>query len=425
MHPLSMEQKQQFDVVVIGGGASGLMAAVVAGEQGKHVLLLEKNQDLGAKLRITGGGRCNILNAETDTRALLAHYGDAAKFLHSPFAAFPMQAAWDFFSARGLPLTVAAGKRAFPESEVAEDVVNFFEQRLKKHHVVVKTGVTVHGFLKKDGALVGVRTSEGVMTAAAYILATGGLSHPETGSTGEGLRWLRELGHDVVDPNPSLVPLLVPDAWVQALAGTALSDVSVTFGVGDETSGKKAKPFSRRGKLLFTHFGLSGPMILNAAQAVQGLLTHGEVKAHMDLLPHENHEVLAAKILDVFTVHKNKALKNVIKYVVPPGMSSAVAALLSPELAETKVHSVLREARYGLATRIKAMPFSITGTKDNDWSIVSDGGLVLTEVDTKTMRSKRYQNLFVTGDILHISRPSGGYSLQLCWTTGYVAGSSV
>jgi predicted Rossmann fold flavoprotein len=385
------------------------------------VLILEKNLSVGAKLSITGGGRCNILNAEPDVRALLAHYSDAAKFLHAPFARFGMQASWDFFEANGLLLKVEAAKRAFPASEKASDVVSLFVRLLKQLNVMVETGVTVTNVVTEDGRIVGIETTRGMYAGASYILATGGLSHPETGSTGDGLTWLAALGHTVHVPNPSLVPLLVRETWVGHLAGTALDGVKVTFGVGG--SGKMAKPFSRTGKLLFTHFGLSGPMILNAAKDVQALLLYGAVPGAMDVCPLLDEGALDARVLAVCTEHKNKALKNVLKYLVPAGMSAAVASLLPVELGDKKVHSVTREERAALVKLIKALPFTITGTKSNDWAIVSDGGIDLKEVDTRMMCSKLLSNLFVTGDLLHISRPSGGYSLQLCWSTGYVAGT--
>jgi predicted Rossmann fold flavoprotein len=415
-----MASTQVYDVVVIGGGASGLMAAVVAAKAGKTVVLLEKNVELGRKLAITGGSRCNILNAEQDERVLLAHYGDAAKFLYSTFAQFGMQDTWDWFEAAGLPLMVEARKRAFPVSEKAADVVALFVRLLVEYRVTVLTDTAVTKLETEGGAIVSVVTTKGRVTGRSYVLATGGLSHPETGATGDGLSWLAALGHTVHRPNPSLVPLLVSDAWVRGLAGTSAPRVKLTFAPRHTVI--PVRPFSCVGRVLFTHFGLSGPAVLNAAKDVQTLLQHGEVSVAIDLFPGIDDAVLKDRFGLVFRMHQNKELKNVLKYLVPPGLAPAVASLLPIYLAETKVHSVTREDRMLLVELLRALPATVTGTKGNDWAIVSDGGLDLREVDTKTMRSKKYENLFITGDVLHISRPSGGYSLQLCWTTGYVAG---
>ncbi len=416
-------REETYDVIVIGGGAAGLMAAATAGERGKRVLILEKNAVLGKKLSITGGSRCNILNAEADARTLLQHYGTAAKFLHSPFATFGMQAAWDFFTAHGLPLVVEAGKRAFPSSHKAVDVVHCFERIIRETGVAVQCNTQVEHLLQAGECITGVVTNRGTYSAGAYIIATGGLSHPETGSTGDGLAWLGSLGHTIIRPNPSLVPLLVRDQWVHSVAGVALSNAKITF--SPEYPETDQKPLIVTGKLLFTHFGLSGPAILNAAASVQTLLERGPVRATIDVVPGRPIDQLDTDLTQIFLAHQNKVLRNVLKYIVPPGMSSAVLFQLPAPLLATPVHSITREARQDLASFLKALPCTVIGTKGNDWAIVSDGGVPLTEVDTRTMHSKRYSNLYIVGDVLHISRPSGGYSLQLCWTTGAVAGFAV
>jgi len=417
-----MSTGQHYDVIVIGGGASGMMAAGRAAERGKRVLLLEKNKVLGKKLSITGGGRCNILNAEEDARALLEHYGEASKFLHSPFSQHGMKDSWDFFESRGLPLVVEAKKRAFPESQKATDVTQVMKKYVTDNNVELKTGTKVLGFTIDDGKIIGVETNNGLFTSEAYVLATGGYSHQETGSTGEGTEWLRELGYTVHEPNPDIVPLTVEDKWVKDLSGTTLSFMKITF--APERAKVKGR-FSRVGKILFTHFGVSGPLILNAAHDVKILLAHGPVDAVIDMYPDTEIGTLRNRVIEIFNQNKNKTLKNILKEFVPAGMSEAVAAQLSPELSDMKVHSVGKEERLELVGRLKAMPFTITGTMGMDWAVISDGGVDLTEVDTKTMRSKLHDNLYFTGDVLNINRQTGGYSLQLCWTTGYVVGSSV
>lgn len=411
-----------YDVIVIGGGASGMMVAGRAAERGRRVLLIEKNKVLGKKLSITGGGRCNILNAESDVHALLANFGDSAKFLYSPFAQHGMQDSWDFFADRGLPIVVEARKRAFPETQSAPDVTRVMRQYCTDNNVELKVKTRVDGFITKDGALVGVKTNQGDFYGEKFVLATGGSSHAETGSTGEGVTWLKQFGHTVHTPNPNIVPLTVREQWVKDLSGTTLSFMKITF---SDHHGSKKVAFSRTGKILFTHFGVSGPLILNAAHEVKLMLRNGPVYASIDMYPDTEIGTLRKRVMAVFDAHKNKALKNILKEFVPAGMSEAVAAQLESELQERRVHSVSKEERHALVDRLKTMPLTIDGTMGLDWAVISDGGVDLTEVDTKTMASKQVPNLYLTGDVLNINRPSGGFSLQLCWTTGWVAGSNV
>ncbi len=417
-----MSSDHVYDVIVIGGGPAGMMAAGTAASRGKKVLLVEKNKDLGKKLSITGGGRCNILNAEKDTRQLLDNYGEAAKYLFSPFAQFGMQDAWDFFEEEGLSLTVEARNRVFPVSQNAEDVTAFMRKFCTDNNVELKLKTKVQDFVTENGKLIAIRTNDGVLRGNNFILATGGSSRSETGSTGEGINWLKQFGHTVHEPNPNIVPLVVADDWVKELSGTTLSFMKITFG---SDLSKEQGRFSKVGKILFTHFGLSGPLILNAAHEVKKILKGGPILATIDMYPDTEVGSLRDKILRVFEQNKNKTFKNVLKEFVPHGMSEAVGSHLEPELLEEKVHSVSREARYALADLIKAMPLTITGTMGMDWAVISDGGVDLKEIDTKTMRSKKVDNLFLIGDVLHVNRPSGGYSLQLCWTSGRVAGESV
>lgn len=416
-----MSSKQQYDVVVIGGGPAGMMAAGTAAARGRKVLLVEKNKDLGKKLSITGGGRCNILNAEPDTRKLLENYGEASKFLFSPFSQFGMQDTWDFFAELGLPIVVEARKRAFPESQQAGDVMRVMKKYVTENNVELWTGTKALGFETKNGEITGLNTSRGDVSADSYILATGGSSRPETGSTGEGVEWLKEIGHTVHTPSPNIVPLKVAEDWVKELSGTTLSFMKITFG---SNLTKDQGRFSKAGKILFTHFGLSGPLILNSAHQVKELLQGGPVQTVIDMYPDTEVGTLRERVLKVFENNKNKDLKNVLKEFVPHGMAEAVAAQLDLELQNTKVHSVSKEERHELVDRLKAMPLTVNGTMGLDWAVISDGGVDLTEVDTKNMRSKVHENLFFTGDVLNINRPSGGFSLQLCWTTGYVCGQS-
>ncbi len=407
-----------YNVIVIGGGASGMMAAGRAAELGKRVLLVEKNPTLGHKLSISGGGRCNITNAEDDVHVLLGHYGSAAKYLYTAFAQFGVAETFSFFEKLGLPLVVQANKRAFPVTEKASDVVLALQKYMAAGKVKVLANAAVTRILASDGAIMGIIANDQSYSAESYILATGGLSHPETGSTGDGFGWLRELGHTVATPTPTVVPLATADKWGHQLAGVTLTLAKITFFVDG------VKKFARKGPLLFTHVGLSGPTILNAAGAVADLLHTGEVTAQIDALPDNDHGALDQSITAVFDANKNKLIKNVIDEIVPPGLGRALWTLLPQLDPDTKVHSVTKLQRKALVNLLKALPVTITGLLGFDKAVVVDGGVPLAEIDTKTMRSTVVDNLFITGDLLHINRPSGGYSLQLCWTTGYVAGSN-
>lgn len=406
-----------YDVIVIGGGASGIMAAGTAANRGKKVLLLEKNKNLGEKLKITGGGRCNITNAEEVERLLLRNYGSAQQFLFSSFVQFGVPETFSFFEKRNLPLVVQDKKRAFPKSEKALDVLKVLEKYIKEGKVEIKTGVRVDDVVGRNGVIEKVVSGKKQLTASSYILSTGGKSHPETGSTGDGFKWLARLGHNVKEPTPAIVPLAVKESWIKDLAGVSLPDAKVTFFLNSK------KALKIRGKILLTHFGVSGPVILNSAVRVADLLHEGEVTMEIDVFPEIDLGALDKKVTNIFNAGKNKSLKNIFKEIVPGGTSSGILSLLNFDI-NTKVHSVTKEQRKEIVRLLKALPATVEGLMGEDRAVIADGGVSLKEIDPKTMRSRLYKNLYVTGDLLHISRPSGGYSLQLCWTTGYVAGSN-
>ncbi len=408
-----------YDVIVIGGGASGMMAAARAGERGKRVLLLEKNNDLGAKLKITGGGRCNVTNAEEDEQTLLSFYGDAKPFLFSAFSQFGVKNTFNFFESRGLPLVVQARKRAFPQTEKAIDVFNVLKECLKKNNVEVRTGSRVQEIKASDGKIQSLIFDGKEISALSYILATGGKSHPETGSTGDGFSWLSQLGHTVKEPTPTIVPLAVKEEWIKKLAGVTLPNIKITFFLEGQ------KKIVLKGDVLCTHFGISGPLILNAAGDVADLIHEGLVTAQIDAYPGEDIGSLDKRLTGIFDENKNKSLKTIWNLIAPVGTAHALMPLLEEIDPSVKVHSVTKDQRRMIIDLLKALPVSISGLMGYDRAVIADGGVSLEEIDMRTMRSKVCHNLFVTGDLLHISRPSGGYSLQLCWTTGFVAGSNV
>jgi len=405
-----------FDVAVIGGGPAGMMAAGRAAELGARVVLLEKNPVLGKKLLLTGGGRCNILNAEFDTHTLVAKYGNKGKPLYSAFSQFDAQATWDFFESRGLKLKVEPERRVFPVSDMSADVRAALAAYMAEGKVTVKTGVSVKGLRCADGLITQINYDSGFLKAGNIILATGGKSHPETGSTGDGFKWMRELGLDVAWPEAALVPVVIRNPWVKDVAGISLQDVKLTVWQG------KTKKESRTGKILFTHVGLSGPLVLNMSKNIGALLKTGDVTLSIDLFPKIDPGMLDKKIIEVFERGKNKMIKNSVGELVQPHLGHVILALAGID-PEVPLHQLTRENRLAFGTFLKDLPMKVSGLLGEDQAIVTGGGVDLKEVEFKTMRSKKFSNLFLAGDILDFDRPSGGFSLQICWTTGYVAGS--
>ncbi len=409
---------KHYDVIVIGGGASGMMAAGTAAKNGALVLLIEKNADLGEKLKITGGGRCNITNYELDNRKLLSHYGDAADFLYSPFSEFSVKETFTFFEKRKLPLIVQAGKRAFPKSEKAHDVYKVLKDFLKQGGVDILLKDPVKDIQIKGNTISAIDTQRTRYTADSVIIATGGVAYPETGSTGDGFVWMEKIGHSVHHPSPDIVPVKCSDYWLKKASGAELLFMKISF----ISEGKKI--FSKTGKVLFTHFGLSSPLILNSSQKIGTLLKKGPVQASIDMFPETNLGNLDKKILNLFDQHKNKNIENVLGELIPKKLAAVVIDLARLENPHIKVHSLPLAERKIILNLLKAFPMEITGLMGLDRAVIADGGIPLEEVDTKYMRSKKFKNLYLTGDMLHVNRPSGGYSLQLCWTTGYIAGKN-
>lgn len=410
---------EHYDVIIIGGGASGMMAAGFAAKNGKKVLILEKNADMGEKLKITGGGRCNITNYELDNRKLLAHYGDAARFLYSPYSQFSVKDTFTFFEKRKLPLVTQARNRVFPKTEKAYDVYKVMKEFVKKEGVEIKYQSPVKDIQRKGSKISAVDTQKFRYTADNIIVSTGGVSYPETGSTGDGFKWMEKLGHTVHTPSPDIVPLRASDFWIKNISGTTLSFMKISF----LCAGKKS--FSKTGKILFTHFGLSSPLILNSSKQVADLLDKGPVTAEIDMFPDTDKGSLEKRLLKIFETNKNKNVLNALTEMLPKKMAETIHDLARLQDPRVKVNSVTVLERKRILDLMKHLPITINGLMGLDRAVIADGGIPLSEIDTKTMQSKIISNLYLIGDMLHVNRPSGGYSLQLCWTTGYVAGMSV
>ncbi|MFA7193461.1 MAG: NAD(P)/FAD-dependent oxidoreductase [Candidatus Paceibacterota bacterium] len=407
-----------WDVIVIGGGPAGMMAAGRAAERGKKVLLIEKNDSLGKKLLITGGGRCNVTNAELDTRKLLSKFKDGGKFLFSSFAEWNVQNTLDFFHTRNMPTKIEKELRVFPVSDKAQSVWNVLVDYIKKNKVTILSDSPVSDFVLEDGKIVGVKVKKDIIKGKSFILATGGTSRPETGSTGDGFKWLKKIGHTVIEPVPSLVPIAAKDIWIKRLSGVSLNDIKLTVTQNGE------KQSVQKGRILFTHVGISGPTILNMSKDIGELLKYGEVKILLDLLPNHDHAKLNSTLQEIFKENDKKNFKNSLSGLIPSAMIPIITELskIDPDI---KCNSITRESRMKLIELLKNIPLNVHKLLGVDKAIISSGGVLLDEVDFKTMSSRIYPNLFLIGDILNIDRPSGGYSLQLCWTTGFVAGNSI
>ncbi len=412
-----MEEKI-WDVVVIGGGPAGMMAAGRAAELGGDVLLLEKNDSLGKKLLITGGGRCNLTNAETDIRKFLSKYKDSDKFLFSAFSQFAVKETLDFFHKFKMETKEEAYGRVFPFSNKAESVWSVLLEYLKQNKVTIKSNSPVIGFTKNNNQIVSVvLKNKETIFAKSFVLATGGKSRPETGSTGDGFLWLKEIGHNIIEPSASLVPIKTKDTWVKKLQGVSLDNVKITVFQNNQ------KQNTKKGKILFTHFGLSGPTILNLSHDIGELLKYGDVSLAIDVLPDLDPGQLNLKLQEIFKEKSNKKFKNTLDSLLSSSLVPIIVEL-SKINGDTPSHSITREERISLVQLLKNIEVEVDGLLGTDKAIVTSGGVSLDEVDFKTMSSRLYTNLYLVGDILNIDRPSGGYSLQLCWTTGFVAGTS-
>jgi len=408
-----------YDVAVIGGGPAGMMAAGRAAECGAKVVLLEKNKDLGKKLLITGGGRCNLTNNETDLRRFLAKFKNKQKFLFSPFSQFGVKETLDWFNSHNLKTKVEAEGRVFPASNLSKSVLDTLVTYLHDNKVKILTGLVVDGFTSNKEKITGlkIKNSKEILKAKSYILATGGKSRPDTGSTGECFSWLKSLGYKINESDAALTPIKTKETWVKNLAGISLADVKLKV---FQNNKKQAESV---GKILFTHFGLSGPLVLNMSQQIGELLKYGSVEVALDLRPGVDEMMVDKELQELLRERQNKKLANSLNNAVPSALSPILIDLAQLD-ANKPVNVLKRKERLALVQLIKKIPLSVSGLMGVDKAIVTSGGADLKEIDLKTMRSRLHNNLFLIGDVLNIDRPSGGYSLQLCWTTAYVAGTA-
>jgi hypothetical protein len=396
-----------------------MMAAGRAAARGKRVLLLEKNKTLGKKLLITGGGRCNVTNNKPEVRVMLERYKKSKQFLFSAFSQFAVEDTVQFFEERGLLLKEENEGRLFPVSNSAQSVWDVLVEYMRKGGVEVRSGAEVAGLSQQETGRVLVHLKDKTtLEAKACVVATGGKSRPETGSTGEGFRWLKKLGHTIVENDFALVPVALKDDWAKKLGGVTLSGVKISLFQDSKKIDAKV------GRLLFTHFGVSGPTVLNMSRTIGEYLGYGDVELRLDLFPTLDHSQLKEQLQALLIGESNKKLKNVLGTLIPKALAPGVLEMAGID-GETPNHSVKSADRTKLVSLLKALPLHVEGLLGADKAIVSSGGVVLPEIDFKTMQSRLVSNLYLVGDVLNIDRPSGGYSLQLCWTTGYVAGDTL
>ena len=406
----------RYDVVIVGGGAAGLMAAVTAARRGKSVLLLDKNERLGKKLRITGKGRCNVTN-DCTVEEVIASVVNGGRFLYSALSAFPPQAVMEFFEDLGVPLKTERGRRVFPASDRADDVADALVREVKAGGVDVQKD-TVTAVLTQDGAVTGVRTAAGEIPADAVILACGGASYPGTGSNGDGYKLAKALGHTVGEIVPSLVPLVSNDEDCPRLMGLSLRNCRLWV----TEAGRKKPVFEEFGELLFTHFGLSGPTVLSASAHLRPMLP-GKFTAHIDLKPALDPQKLDARILRDFSKNQNRIFANALDELLPQKLIPVVIAR-SGIAPEARCHSITREERQRLCGLLKDFTVEIEGFRPIAEAIVTSGGVSVKEINPRTMQSKLVGGLYFAGEMIDCDAYTGGYNLQIAFSTAKLAGSS-
>ena len=426
-------------VLVVGGGAAGMMAAIAAADNGHKVTLLEKNEKLGKKLFITGKGRCNVTNA-ADMEVLFDNVCTNEKFLYSAFYQFDNRAVMAFVEKAGCPLKIERGDRVFPVSDHSSDVIAAFQRELKKRNVEILLNTEVKQLLfeelsehcidgkenikekkkKQTSRVVGVELAkEKALMADSVILCTGGISYPSTGSTGDGHRFAANCGHKIVECKPALVPLETAEKWCGDLMGLSLRNVDLRM-----YNGKK-ELYHGFGEMLFTHFGVSGPLVLSASSFYgKAKKDKGEVMLYIDLKPALDLEQLDKRLLRDFEEHKNKQFKNALNGLFPNKLIPVMIELSGID-PDKKINEITKEERRSFAMLIKSLPLRVSGTRPFAEAIITQGGVSVKDVNPSTMESKKVKGLYFAGELLDLDAMTGGFNLQIAWSTGYLAGSSI
>lgn len=403
----------KYDVIIIGGGPAGMFAAITAAKQGRSVLLLERNDRLGKKLLITGKGRCNVTN-NCDSAEILQNIPRNGRFLYSAMTEFPPKRIMDFFDAAGCPLKTERGNRVFPVSDRAQSVLDALQKEMRRCGVSVKTA-RVKSIQTENGAVSAVVLQNEVIETNAVILATGGVSYPTTGSTGDGYLMAKALGHTVVEPQGSLVPLETAGSDCPDMQGLALRNVAVKL-----VNAKNKVLFKDFGELLFTHFGVSGPTVLSASCHLKG----EGCRLIIDLKPALDEAKLNDRILRDLEMYQNRAMENALTDLLPRSMIPVVLRRLEID-PQMQANSLTKQKRRALIELLKAFPVDITGKRPVSEAIITSGGIKTSEIDPKTMESKLVPGLYFAGEIIDCDAYTGGFNLQIAWATAYAAGVSV
>ena len=403
-------------VIVIGGGAAGMMAAYAAAVSKDSVTLLERNEKLGKKIYITGKGRCNVTNA-ADMETVFKNVNRNPKFLYSAFNSFDNRALMDLIEKNGCPLKTERGNRVFPVSDHSSDIIKALTKAIKDAGVNVKLNTRVSALLIKDGAVCGVKTEKGEeFKADKVIVATGGLSYPTTGSDGDGYLFAKSAGHSLTDTSPSLVPLESPDGFIEELQGLSLKNTELKLMSGGKCVYKEI------GEMLFTHFGVSGPLVLSASSYYDLEKRKGrEPVIFLDFKPGLDMQSLDRRILKDFEGEQNRQFKNSLSALLPQKLIPVIVYLSDID-PEKQVNSVTREERERLCRLIKEFKIDISGARSINEAVITRGGVNVKEIDPKTMESKLVKGLFFAGEVLDLDAMTGGFNLQIAWSTGYCAG---
>lgn len=399
------------DTIIVGGGAAGCLAAIFAARYGKTVTLFEKNERIGRKLRITGKGRCNVTN-NSPMQTHMENIPVNSRFMYSAFSSFGAEETMAFFEELGVPLKTERGNRVFPVSDKAEDIVNALDRELKRLGVkIIRKKVT--SLIIEDGACVGVHAGGEEYRSGSVLIACGGMSYPATGSTGDGYKLAKQAGHTVTELKPSLVPLVSSDSFCGELTGLSLRNVKLTVKDGEK------EIFSETGEMLFTHFGISGPLVLSASSHIRNIVPD-RFTAVIDLKPALTAQQLDARIQRDFAENLNRDFINGIRKLLPSKLIPVIVRLSEID-PERKINSITKEERHRFGELLKAFPVRISGTRPIDEAVITSGGVSVKEIDPKTMESKLTQGLFFAGEVIDVDAYTGGFNLQIAFSTAYSA----